>query len=169
MTKQKGLQRVRIVVLNATSNAWWPSVEHSMTTHVLWVQKSATTSEPSLVGPSSLPNRTIVHGWGMNAFRRQSRIRVEAPVANSWPADEGSSSIVGTIAIGALALFVFGIPTENRVSIPGIGSLSRLIGVVAFGLAVVSLFGRGSMRFRTPSLFLLIAAAFVTWSAVTVF
>ena len=101
--------------------------------------------------------------------KSQNQVRDESHVVNGWPGGSGSTSIVGKIAIGALALLVFSIPTENGVSIPGIGSLSRLIGFVAMGLGVVSLFDRGKMRIRTPSLFLLIATAFVVWSAVTYF
>lgn len=72
-------------------------------------------------------------------------------------------------ALWALALFVFSIPSENGVVIPGIGSLSRLIGVAAFGMGLVSLFDRGRLRFRAPSMFLLVTLLFVGWGAATYF
>jgi O-antigen ligase len=74
---------------------------------------------------------------------------------------------VNRLAFAALALLVFSIPAENGVSIPGIGSLSRLIGFGAIGLAVVALFDRGILRIRVPSLFLLVATAFVVWTGFT--
>lgn len=76
---------------------------------------------------------------------------------------------VGTtrIALTVVALFVFSIPSENGVSITGVGSLSRLLGFLAIGATLVSLYGHGRVRFRPPSLFLVLAAAFVAWSAAT--
>jgi len=73
------------------------------------------------------------------------------------------------VALGALALFVFSIPSENGVSIPGVGSMSRILGLLAAGFAFVSLFDRGRLRFRSPSLYLVIAALFVAWAGTTYF
>lgn len=73
------------------------------------------------------------------------------------------------LALWALALFVFSIPSENGVVIPGVGSLSRLIGVFAFGMGILSLHDRGRLRFRTPSLFLIVTLLFVGWGASTYF
>lgn len=73
------------------------------------------------------------------------------------------------LAIGTLALLVFSIPFESGVSIAGVGSVSRLIGILAMGMGVVSLFEGSRVRFRAPSLFLLLAAAFVAWGAVSYF
>lgn len=73
------------------------------------------------------------------------------------------------IALWILAAFVFSIPSENGVTIPGVGSLARLIGVAAFVAGLASAIGRDRVRFRTPSLFLLIAAVFFVWSALTFF
>jgi O-antigen ligase len=73
------------------------------------------------------------------------------------------------LALWGLTLFVFSIPSENGVTIPGIGSLSRLIGLAAIGLTAISLFDRGRLRLRGPSLFMLVAVAFVAWLALTYF
>ena len=73
------------------------------------------------------------------------------------------------LAIGAVALFVFSIPTENGVPIPGVGSLSRLLGIVAITIVSLSLYDRGRLRLRAPSLFLVVAATFVAWGAITYF
>ncbi len=73
------------------------------------------------------------------------------------------------LALWALALFVFSIPSENAVSIPGVGSLTRLLGVFAFSMGAVSLFARGRFRFRAPSLFLIVTALFLVWCVATYF
>lgn len=73
------------------------------------------------------------------------------------------------LALFGLALFVFSIPSENGVVIPGVGSMSRLVGLLALGLTLVSLYERGRLRFRGPSLFLAVATVFLLWSATTYF
>ena len=73
------------------------------------------------------------------------------------------------LALGAVALFVFSIPSESGATIPGVGSLSRLLGLVAITMVGLSLFDRGRLRLRAPTLFLVLAAAFVAWGAVTYF
>ncbi len=76
---------------------------------------------------------------------------------------------LGRLALWLLAVFVFSFPSQGVVSIPGVGSLSRLIGVVAFVAGVASLVGGGRVRFRAPSLFLVLALLFTLWAAVTFF
>jgi O-antigen ligase len=81
----------------------------------------------------------------------------------------GSSVNVTRVALAVLALLVFSIPSENGLTIPGVGSIPRLIGFAAVGMVLVSLYDSGRLRFRAPSLFLLAAAAFVFWTALTSF
>ncbi len=76
---------------------------------------------------------------------------------------------VERLALLALALFVASIPSENGVTLPGVGSLSRLLGVVAFGVGLLSLVAGGRVRFRAPSLFLALTALFSVWVATTYF
>src|SRR5690606_5275420 len=61
------------------------------------------------------------------------------------------------------------IPTANAVSIPVIGSLSRVFGVLAFLTTVWSLNRGGMIRLRAPSLFLVMAAVFCVWSLTSYF
>jgi O-antigen ligase len=68
-------------------------------------------------------------------------------------------------AIFALAAFVFSIPTEQGVAIPGVGSLSRMIGIVAFAFTLLSLLDRGGIGLRAPSLFLIVSTLFLAWVA----
>lgn len=70
-------------------------------------------------------------------------------------------------AFALLWTFVFVIPWEDFVQFPGLGSLPRLVGLVACATAVLHVFGRGSVR--RPSWFLLLAAGFVLWAGLSSF
>ncbi|MBA3890761.1 MAG: O-antigen ligase family protein [Gemmatimonadaceae bacterium] len=74
-----------------------------------------------------------------------------------------------TVATWVLALFVFSIPYENGVVLQGVGSVARLIGFAAIAVVVMSTYDRGMLRFRVPSLFLVVAVAYMVWSAMSVF
>ncbi len=63
--------------------------------------------------------------------------------------------------------FAFSIPFDEILSIPGIGSPTRLIGLIALPLGLVALVGRGRIRLRRPPLFVAVAALFVLWNVVT--
>ena len=73
----------------------------------------------------------------------------------------------GVIAL--LALFVFTIPFENAIEIPGIGSLTRLIGLLAFIAGIVALRRRGDVTAHAPALFLLPACLLVVWGLCSAF
>ena len=81
------------------------------------------------------------------------RVRVEPAALATW----------------AVALFVFSIPFETGVTIPGLGSVTRLMGMFAFAVTVLSLVEDGRLRIRIPSVFLIVVAAYVTWNALTFF
>jgi O-antigen ligase len=76
---------------------------------------------------------------------------------------------VSRLALWVLAAFIFFIPSDTGVPIPGVGSLSRMVGLVAFGAGALSLVAGGRVKVRAPSLFLVIAALFTLWSAATYF
>lgn len=71
------------------------------------------------------------------------------------------------VAFWLLAAFVASIPSENGVTISGMGSLSKLIGILAFGTGVVALFRRNILSVRAPSFFLVSAVAFVFWETLS--
>ena len=77
----------------------------------------------------------------------------------------GPADTLKAAALWVVAAFVFSIPYENGVSVPGVGSLARLVGIAAIAVTIVSLFKEGRLRMRVPSLFLLMAAAYLVWSA----
>lgn len=64
-----------------------------------------------------------------------------------------------------LAVFVFSIPFEKTIQAPGFGTAARLLGLLAFGAALVTVLLR--RRLRELNLALLLAAVFVLWGVLT--
>ena len=80
---------------------------------------------------------------------------------------EPRSGVASRVPGLLLCLFVFSIPWEKSVQMPGIATLSHLFGILAFATAAVVAQRRGSLR--PPNLALGLAAVFVLWSALTYF
>jgi len=55
-----------------------------------------------------------------------------------------------SLAYGALWVFIFAVPWENIIVIPGIGTISRLMGMVAVGFAVLAALMSGRLRRLQP-------------------
>jgi O-antigen ligase len=70
-----------------------------------------------------------------------------------------------------LCLFVFSIPWEKSVQMPGVATLSHAIGVLTFLAAAIAAVQRGSIRspLRPPNLALCLAAVFVLWTGLSYF
>ena len=68
-----------------------------------------------------------------------------------------------SIAYAAVWFFVFSLPWENFIVIPGVGVFSRVIGAVAVGLTIVVNVISG--RFRRWHVFHVAALLFVVWAA----
>ena len=72
------------------------------------------------------------------------------------------------LAYAAIWLYVFTIPWENIITIPGIGTLSRYVGILAVGVSLVYLLTSGKLIFHRVHLwglgFVLLAAASFFWS-----
>jgi O-antigen ligase len=69
------------------------------------------------------------------------------------------------IAWAALCAFVFSIPWEKSVQLPGTATLSRVFGILAFAAAGAVAWRRGAVR--GPNLGLALAALFVGWTGLT--
>ncbi len=67
----------------------------------------------------------------------------------------------------SLCLFVFSIPWEKTVWVPGVGTVSRLLGMVALTAGLLAAVRRGWIR--RLNLALVLAAAFVLWTSATYF
>lgn len=71
------------------------------------------------------------------------------------------------LAWALLWLFVFSIPWQKSVGVAGLGTLSHLLGILAFAAGAAAALRRRSLRF--PNLALALAGAWVLWSAATYF
>jgi len=72
-----------------------------------------------------------------------------------------------SLAYAALWVFVFAVPWENIILIPGIGTIGRLMGMVAVGFALLAALISG--RLRRPGPFHVAAVLFVIWAGIGVF
>ncbi|MGD0772821.1 MAG: O-antigen ligase family protein [Candidatus Solibacter sp.] len=75
------------------------------------------------------------------------------------------SGFASRAAAFLLCLFVFSIPWEKSIQVPGIATLSHLLGIFTFLTVAIVAARRGSLR--PPNLALGLAAVFVLWSALT--
>jgi len=89
--------------------------------------------------------------------------RIDAAVA------VGADPRLRAVVVYLLALFVFTLPIEELVFLPGLGSLTRLVGLVTMPLALLALVEGGRVRFRVPTFFLLASAVFVLWNVLSYF
>lgn len=71
------------------------------------------------------------------------------------------------IAFVVLWLLIFSTAWEEMAEVPGVGRISRLIGMMAFLVGLVAVLA--ARRFRPPALFHGAIALFVCWSAATVY
>jgi len=73
--------------------------------------------------------------------------------------------LIERTAWALLCIFVFTLPLEKAVEIPGVGTISRMMGLAAFVAGAMVVAWR--RRLRTPNAVLVLAAAFVAWSGLT--
>lgn len=72
---------------------------------------------------------------------------------------------MSAVAFGFCCLFVFSIPWENTLVLPGLGTISRVLGLIAFPLAVLAVLASGKLRgFSTP---LVLMSLFVVWASLS--
>ena len=76
---------------------------------------------------------------------------------------------VNRIAFIALWIFVFSMPWERAVAIPGLGAAGTLFGLIAFAAGMVAVMQGGRLKARAPSLFLLLFGLFVFWYGISFF
>lgn len=73
---------------------------------------------------------------------------------------------MSSIAYALLWAFVFAVPWENIVLLPGIGTVGRLLGLIAAPVGIVAILMRG--RLRPLSTFHILAACYVLWAGLTI-
>jgi O-antigen ligase len=69
------------------------------------------------------------------------------------------------IAFAFLWIFVFSMPVEKAFQFPGLGSIGKVVGIVALGVGVLAIALEG--RFRIPGPTQIWLAIFILWSAIT--
>lgn len=66
-------------------------------------------------------------------------------------------------AFAVLWMFVFTVPWEDSVVLPGVGTASRFAGLMAFGVGVASIVRKNGVALRRPAAFLLPFALLCVW------
>ena len=73
--------------------------------------------------------------------------------------------LIRRFAFLCLWLFVFSMPIEKAIEIPGLGSISKLLGFIALGVGMLAIMLQA--RFRVPGQIQTMLAVFVLWSSIT--
>jgi O-antigen ligase len=76
-------------------------------------------------------------------------------------------SSLGKLAFAFLSLMVFAIPWQNALMVPSVGTIGRLIGLLAGSLGILAIIERHSVSF--PSRGSVLTALFVLWAAASYF
>jgi O-antigen ligase len=71
------------------------------------------------------------------------------------------------LAYAALWFFIFAVPWENIIVVPGLGTISRVMGIVALGFVLMAVLVTG--RLRRLQFFHIAALLFVVWAGLSVF
>src|SRR5579859_4216909 len=91
-------------------------------------------------------------------------------LVGSYPYSETQEcAVFGKLAFASLWLFAFAIPWEDAITIAGIGTSARLVGMVAVVLGILAIVEKGSLRRPAAAhlmlaLFVVSAAASYLWS-----
>jgi O-antigen ligase len=80
---------------------------------------------------------------------------------------QGSRQLLSSLAVASLCVFVFSIPLENALVLPGIGTLGRIIGLVACAIGLLAVIEQGKVR--AVSLPMILMAVYVAWASLTYF
>ncbi len=78
-----------------------------------------------------------------------------------------TGQLLTTTAFALLVLFVFAVPLENALVLPGIGTFGRLVGLAAFAVGIFAVIEKGHLRSPLPVH--LVMLAFVIWVSLTYF
>ena len=93
-----------------------------------------------------------------NRGNRTSGSRLGAPAGGQ---------LLTSTAFALLLLFVFAVPLENALILPGVGTFGRLVGLTAFAVGIFSVIEKGKLRSPLPVH--LVMLAFVIWAGLTYF
>jgi O-antigen ligase len=97
------------------------------------------------------------------------RIGIRRPISVAAHAERPMQRdrLLASVGFALLAAFVFTMPLENSIIIPGFGTVGRVVGLVAFVVGIMAVVESGKVRSLTlPHLAML---AFVIWVSLTYF
>jgi hypothetical protein len=66
------------------------------------------------------------------------------------PIASKGGQLLTSSAFALLVLFVFAIPLENALVLPGVGTFGRLVGLAAFALGIFAVIEKGRLRSPLP-------------------
>jgi O-antigen ligase len=78
-----------------------------------------------------------------------------------------TGQLLTSTAFALLVLFVFAIPLENALVLPGVGTFGRLVGLAAFAVGILAVIEKGHLRSPLPVH--LVMLAFVIWASLSYF
>jgi O-antigen ligase len=105
--------------------------------------------------------------WGRPAFGRNAYAFLGRNPRNTASANAGNTRFLQKAAYFFLWLFAFAMPWENALTIPGFGTVSRAVGLAAFGVGLLAVLDSG--RLRAPTVQHILMVLFVTWVGMTYF
>src|SRR5882757_4509339 len=95
---------------------------------------------------------------GTNGMGRVGGVRLSGPK---------TGQLLTSTAFALLVLFVFAIPLENALVLPGFGTFGRIVGLAAFAVGIFAVIEKGKLRSPLPVH--LVMLAFVIWACLTYF
>jgi O-antigen ligase len=93
--------------------------------------------------------------------RSRSRLTLPSSKAPAWR----TGTTRGRVVFALLSLIAFAIPWENTLVLPGLGTISRLLGLVTLPVALFAILHSG--RVRMPSAALILMGVFVAWGSLS--
>ena len=111
----------------------------------------------------------MVRKYPVNPFADASAETEVEPIRERWHSPpepvQRKETTLARLAYAFFWLFVFAIPWENALILPGLGTVSRLLGLVALPVGLLAILDSG--RLRVPSAPLILMALFVVWGSLS--
>jgi O-antigen ligase len=106
---------------------------------------------------------SVAMSWPTRSAR--GAVQASAGPHGSPATDQAQPSALNAAAFALFCLFVFAIPWENALVLAGVGTIGRLLGLVAFPAGVLAVFASGRVRgFSTPMVLMVL---FVAWGCLS--
>jgi O-antigen ligase len=120
---------------------------------------------PTWTSPARRNGRGLTSGYP--TLGKKGRTFVTQSPGGSIEDGAGKAKLLQRITYVLLWIFIFVMPWENGLLIPGFGTVGRAAGLAAFGVGVLAVLDSG--RLRTPVFQHVFMVLFVTWAGLTYF